>query len=375
MHARTWAILSAAGLLVVLGCEKKEPASTGAADSALTLTKDQRARLAIEPVERTTFRPVIEVTATVAFNGDHSTQVISPISGPVARILAEPGTRVASGQALALVASPDFAVDLADYRKAVAAAANAERIAELDQRLFDNDALARRDLEQAQTDAAAAVADRDAALEQLRSLGVDSAAIENINQRRPSVSQAVIRAPISGTVVERLITPGQLLEAGATPSFTIADLSTVWVMANVFESDLPEISVGDSAEIKSTDGSRVYTGRVGYVAALVDPDTRATAVRVVADNPGGVFKRDMYVRVTIYARHQRTGILVSTAAVQRDEDNLPFLFVTMPDGSFARRHVLLGGRVGDRYEVTSGLEPGEQVVSEGGLFLRFAESQ
>jgi cobalt-zinc-cadmium efflux system membrane fusion protein len=319
---------------------------------------------------------VVEVTATVAFNGDQSTQVISPVSGPVARILAEPGARVTAGQALALVASPDFAADLAAYRKAVAAAANAERIADLDQRLFDNDALARRDLDQAQTDAAAAVADRDAALEQLRSLGVDSAALESITQRKPvSISQATIRAPISGTVVEKLITPGQLLEAGATPCFTVANLASVWVMANVFESDLPEITVGDSAEIRPTDGSRVFPGRVGYVAALVDPDTRATAVRVVADNPGGALKRDMYVRVTIYARHQRTGILLPASAIQRDEDNLPFLFVAMPDGSFARRHVQLGGRVGDRYEIVSGVASGDQVITEGGLFVRFAENQ
>ena len=376
MHARSWAILACGSLLLSMGCGEKDAARTGAADTALTLTPDQRARLSIQPVARTTFRPIIEVTGTVAFNGDHSTQVITPVSGPVARILAEPGTRVSAGQALALVASPDFASDLAEYRKAVAAAANAVRIAELDQRLFDNDALARRDLEQAQTDAASAVADRDAALEQLRSLGVDSAAIDSISQGMPvSISQAVIRAPIAGTVVEKLITPGQLLEAGATPCFTVADLSSVWVMANVFESDLPEIAVGDSAVTSLSDGSRVFPGRVGYVAALVDPDTRATAVRVVADNPGGVLKRDMYVRVTIYARHPRTGILMPASAVQRDDDNLPFVFVAGPGGAFARRHVQLGGRVADHYEVLTGIEPGDQVVTEGGLFLRFAESQ
>lgn len=364
-------------LLLAGACHRTDSASgDGPADSALVLTPEQRARLHLETVTRVAFQPSVTVTGTVAFNGDRSTQVLAPISGPVIRILAQPGTRVAPGQALALVASPDFASAVADYRKAVALADNAHHIADLDQKLFDNDALARRDLEQAQTDAASATADRDAAAEQLRSLGVDSASIEAIRQGHAiHASQGVIRAPIAGVVVEKLITPGQLLESGSTPCFTIADLGTVWVMANVFESDLPDVAVGDSATVTPTDDHRAFHGRVTYVASLVDPDTRATAVRVLTSNPGDALKRDMYVQVTIYSRTSRQGILVPTSAVQRDEDNLPFLFVADSGGGFARRQVTLGSRVDDRYEVTSGLAAGERIIGEGGLFLRFAESQ
>jgi cobalt-zinc-cadmium efflux system membrane fusion protein len=133
--------------------------------------------------------------------------------------------------------------------------------------------------------------------------------------------------------------------------------------------------VGDSAEIRPTEGGSAYSGRVSYVAALVDPDTRATGVRVLVANPGGALKKDMFVRVTIRTRHERTGILVPASAVQRDEDNLPFLFVAMPDGSFARRQVQIGSRIGDHYQITSGVQTGDRIITEGGLFLRFAQSQ
>ena len=126
---------------------------------------------------------------------------------------------------------------------------------------------------------------------------------------RPAGPQGVVRAPIAGTVVEKLVTPGQLLQAGTTPCFTIAGLSSVWVMAHVFEAELPDVAVGDSAEVRLTDDTaRVYRGRVTYVGALVNPDTRATDVRVLTANPGETLKRDMFVRVAIRAARPRTGL-------------------------------------------------------------------
>jgi len=344
--------------------------------SGEALTQEQRARLALVQVSPTTFYPSIDVTGTVAFNGDLSTQVLSPIAGPVVRVLVQPGMRVARGQPLAEVASPDFAADLAAYRKAEATAANLERIAQLDAQLFKNDALARRELEQAETDAATAAADRDAALQQLRALGVDSAAIDAIREHRPAPGpQGIVRAPIAGTLVERLITPGQLLQAG-TPCFTIADLSTVWAMAHVFETELPYVAAGDSAEVRLTDDtSRTYRGRVSYVGALVNPDTRATDVRVVTRNAGDVLKRDMFVRVRIRSRRPKTGLLVPASAVLRDAQNLPFIFLAAKGDALVRRSVQLGSHVGPEIEVTGGLSPGDRVVAEGGLFLQFQENQ
>ena len=185
------------------------------------LSDSQRSRITVAEVKEAPFLPILEVTGNVAFNGDSSTQVLSQISGPVSRILVQPGAMVAAGDVLATVSSPDFASAVADYRKAEAAWRNAKRIADRDEELFKNDALARSDLDQARTDLAAAAADLDAAVQQLRALGVDSATIAAIRDGRQAAPvQGVIRAPIAGTVVEKLVTPGQVLEAGATPTFT-----------------------------------------------------------------------------------------------------------------------------------------------------------
>jgi membrane fusion protein, heavy metal efflux system len=274
------------------------------------------------------------------------------------------------------VSSPDFATAVSDFRKAQAAAVQARRVAVLDSALFKNDAIARRDMEQAVTDAISAEADRDAALQALQSLGVDSETLATLRANGTvSAVQGVIRAPIAGTVVEKSINPGQLLQAGTTPTFTIADLSTVWVMASVFESDLASVAHGDRVEIITGASPRPLTGTVDYVEALVDPATKATQVRVVVPNTGRLLKRDMYVTATIHSSKEKRGILLPVAAVLRDENNLPFVFVQQPGDGFERRPVTLGSRVADRYEVTAGLAPGDRVISAGGLFLQFAQSQ
>jgi cobalt-zinc-cadmium efflux system membrane fusion protein len=373
-------ICAIAALTVVSACGDSRDSVAVAAASAkpanATLTPAQQQRIHVDTVTATQFYPSVLTTGTVAFNGDHSTQVLSPVSGPVTRLLVEPGTAGSKGAALATVSSPDFAAAISAYRKAVVTAANMQRIADQDAQLFKTDALSRRDLEQAQTDAAGAVADRESALEQIRSLGIDPSALSGSGAAAANIP-GVIRAPISGTVVERLITPGQLLQAGTTPAFTIADLSSVWVMANVFEHDLASVRNGERVVVTSDVSPTPFQGTVDYVGALVDPSTRATSVRVVVRNRNDLLKRDMYVNVAIQGGQQRTGLLVSTDAVLRDDQNLPFVFVVLGSGTatqYVRRPVTLGSRVGDRYEITSGLNPGDRVVADGALFIQFSES-
>ena len=146
--------------------------------------------------------------------------------------------------------SPDFAAAISAYRKALATAKTDRRLADLDKDLIQHHGVAQREAEQAETDAANAEADRDAALQALVSLNVDPQTIKDIQEGRPVARpEGMIRSPIAGTVVEKLITPGELLTAGTTPCFTVADLSRVWVMAQIFGSDLASVSVGDSAEV------------------------------------------------------------------------------------------------------------------------------
>lgn len=370
-------------LVLVAACG--DSPSTDAADSVATAARDslhfvvspaQRSRLDLVTIAAASYQPVVHVTGTVAFDGDQSTTVLAPISGPITRVLVQPGARVSAGQALAYVTSPDFAAAVADFRKAAATERNLDRIAKLDSSLFANDALARRDLEQAQTDAVAAHADREAALAQLRAFGLDRKTLDDLQAGRDvRVVEAAIRSPLSGTVVERLVSPGQLIEAGSTPAFTVADLSRMWVMASVFETDLPNVRVGDAAWITLTDLADTVTGRVDNIAAEVDPETRATSVRVVVPNPHGLLKKDMYVRVALRSRREQQGILVPASAVLRDDDNRPIVYVASDSTAFERRSITLGARQDSTYEVTAGLQPGDRVVTEGGLFLQFAETQ
>jgi cobalt-zinc-cadmium efflux system membrane fusion protein len=368
---KTLTICSALLLLfATLGCEKAASEKT---ETAAKPNANAMRNVHTETVAMQSFRKTIAATGTVAFNQNKSTQVLSPISGPLARILVNVGSRVSRGEALALVASPDFAAAVSAVRKAEATAKNTRRIATLDEQLFKNDAIARRDLEQAQTDAINAEADLDSAVQQLRALGVDAKTIADIEQNRPVENLGgIIRSPINGTVVEKLVSPGQLLQAATTPTFTVADLSSVWVMANVFEGDLPSVRVGDTADIITGFGQTLH-GRVDYIAALVDPNTRAVSVRLDVPNPGEVLKRDLYVRVALHSQVSANGILVPVSAVLRDDENLPFVFVTKADGSFERRRVDLGSRIGDRQEIRSGLTAGESIVVEGGLFLQNEE--
>ena len=373
----TFAIAAPLLLALLAACGKESPDAKPHADpKTFKLTAEQLKRIAVETVTVIDFRPVLEVTGTVAFNGDKSTQVLSPISGPVARLVAPLGAQVKAGDLLAAVSSPDFATAVAGLRKAEADAENKARIATRAEALFTNDALARADLEQARTDASSAAADREAAVLQLRSLGVDDATITAIREGKQATPvEAAIRAPIDGTVVERLINPGQLLQAGTTPTFTIADLSSMWVMASVYGADLALVHTGDHVDVITDASTKPVGARVDYVAPIVDPNTKATSVRVVADNPGQALKRDLFVRIRIHSASQRKGILVPSAAVLRDDENLPFVFIAAGDGTFARRRVTLGTHVDQKYEITGGLAAGDKVVADGALFIQFAESQ
>jgi len=149
----------------------------------------------------------------------------------------------------------------------------------------------------------------------------------------------------------------------------------MWVLASVFESDLPYVSAGDHAVITGAAIPKPITGVTDYLAALVDPNTRATSARIEVPNPGRVLKNNMYVQVAIQSSKTVHGLLIPVSSVLRDEDNLPFVFVEQGAGAFARRHVTLGNRVGSDYEVRDGLKQGEKLIAEGGLFLEFAQSQ
>jgi cobalt-zinc-cadmium efflux system membrane fusion protein len=364
----------------VAGCSPQAAEAPQAAPSTaasnVSLTDAQRQRISLYTVAPSNFRKTIETTGIVDFDNDQATSVLAAFSGPVFRLLVAPGDRVKKGDSLALVESADFAAAISTYRKAIATAQTARKLADLDKDLVQHQGIPQKEADQAETDAVNAEADRDAALQALISLDVDPQAITDIQQGRPITrAQGVIRSPIAGTVVERLITPGQLLQAGTTPCFTIADLSRVWVMAQIFGSDISSVSLGAPADIMTGIGTANLSGTVGNIAALVDPNTRSVAVRVVTNNPGEVLKKQMYVRVQIHARQDSTGMLVPVSAILRDDENLPFVYVVQPDNSFARQHVTLGYRAGDQYDIADSLKAGDRIVIDGAIFVQFVQNQ
>ena len=365
--------------LMMAGCTGKKDDSAAAASvtaTNITLTPDQRKNIGLHTVARSRFQRTVEATGSVDFDNEHATAVLAPISGPVSRLLVDIGDRVKKGDPLAIVDSPDFATAISTYRKALTTAHTARRLADLEKDLVEHEGVAKREEDQAQTDAANAEADLEAARQGLVSLNVDPQTIKAIEQGR-SISHidGVIRSPIAGTVVDRQITPGQLLQAGTTPAFTVADLSRVWVMAQVSASDLPSVSLGDMADVLPAADSKSVIGKVTNISSLVNPDTRLVPVRVVADNPQSVLRKQMYVSVKIHSRQEMEGLLIPVSAMLRDEENLPFVYVVQHDGSFARRSVTVGYRTGDQFEIPSGLQVGDQVVVDGGIFVQFMQNQ
>ncbi len=135
------------------------------------------------------------------------------------------------------------------------------------------------------------------------------------------------------------------------------------------------MSVGDPAEVVTGVDAQNIPGTVDKISALVDPDTRAVIVRVVAENAQHLLRKQMYVRVLIHPRNENSGLLIPVSAVLRDDENLPFVYVAQPDGSFARRHITLGSRVADQYEIPTGLRAGDEIVVSGGLFVQFMQNQ
>ena len=371
------AALGALALTIVAACSPNaSDQKASSAASNVTLTDAQKKNIRIITVALSQFHKTVVTNGLVDFDNDQATAVMAPISGSVSRLLVNPGQFVRKGQSLALVESPDYSAAIGAYRTAVVAAAAARKVADMDKDLLAHQGVSDREAAQAESDAVTAEASRAAALHTLASLNVDATTIKDLQGGKPiSNYGGVIRAPISGTVVERLITKGQLLQAGTTQAFTIADLSRVWVLAQVFGNDIDNVALGDSAEIETGGDSKPVAGKVTNIATEVDPNTRSVTVRVAVDNQGNFLKRQQYVRVVIRSQASSAGLLVPVAAVLRDDENLPFTYVVQKDGSYARAHVTLGYRAGDQYDITSGLHAGEQIVADGALFLQFMQSQ
>lgn len=374
-------VLLTAALTVAVGCSDS-PSSTG--DPGLSggsnrdkaqlfsIPADQMSHIQIVTVTPSTLTRTLRLTGAVAYNGFATTPVITQVSGPVSRIVVSPGQTVRQGQPLLYVASPDFSQLRATYMKANDAFKLANREYARAKDLYDHHAIAEKDLVAAETARNQAEADLQASSQALHVLGFkspDQAVQAGVSPELP------VRAPIGGEVVERLVAPGQVIQAGATQTFTISNMSTVWVLANVYQQDMPYVRVGDPVTI-STDSypGTDFHGKISYIAAALDPTTRTLQARIDVKNPQEKLKNNMYVTAQVQAGQLKNAITVPNSAVLRNAENEPFVYTVAGQNQFAMRSVSIGQSTEQTTEITSGLAPGDQVVANGSLFLQFANS-
>jgi membrane fusion protein, heavy metal efflux system len=341
--------------------------------SLFTVPQDQMAHIQVVAVEKTKLPRLLRLTGNVAYNAFKTTPVFSAIGGPVHEILVAPGETVHAGQPLLTVNSPDYSAARSTYIKAHTAFFLADKIYNRAQDLYSHGAIAESDLQQAESARTQAQADMQSSADTLRALGLNDP--EAVVKNPPKMtSQIPLIAPVAGEVVERLVGPGQLLQGGATQAFTISDMSTVWVLVNVYQGDMAYVHPGDSVDITTDSYPDVFHGKISYIAPALDPATRTLQARIVTNNPGKKLRKDMYVTATVQAGAIRDALTVPDAAVLRDTENQPFVYVQSGSNQFARRLIKVGDSQGGRSQVTDGLKEGERVVGDGSLFLQFKNS-
>ncbi|HEY4363725.1 MAG TPA: efflux RND transporter periplasmic adaptor subunit [Bryobacteraceae bacterium] len=352
-----------------------EAASSGDEAALFQVPQDQLAHLKVAEVHKAVWSTTVRTTGTVDWDADHTTQAITQVSGPITRLLVDTGSQVAVDQALLYVSSPDVANAIATYRKARNHQDYSKKSLDRSKDLLAHKVIATKDLEAAEQDYNDASSDVENSLQALKIFGVTPQDLESAQNQGVGINtQLAVRSPIAGIVVQKLVSPGLVIQAGMTACFMISDVSTVWVQGHIYERDLESIHVGDAVEETNPASKETFRGVVSYVGALLDPATRTTPVRIVTRNPQGILKKDMFVDAVIHTKSSKSVLSVPTSAVLRNDENLPFVYVQVAPGQFGQRLVTVGGQQGDDTEIAAGAKEGEKIVAEGSVFLQFANS-
>ena len=356
--------------------EAKRPEYAGNTQPGLfTVSQDQVARLKTVQVRAANWPAAVQTTGTVDWDADPTTQAITPVSGPITRILADLGTPVQKDQPLMYVSSPDVANAVALYRKARNRESYNKRIVDRMKELLDRGAIATKDYQSSEADYNDATTDVQNSLQALRIFGIGTHDIDAAEKQGSTVNtELAVRSPIAGVVIQKLVSPGMVVQAGQTVCFAISDVSTVWVQGHIFDRDLPSVKSGDPVDETNPSFHRAFRGTVSYIGSSVDPNTRTTPVRIVTQNPGGLLKKDMFVDAVVHTGTQGHVLVVPVSAVLRDDKNEPIVYVQSGPGKFAQRSVSTAGQQDGLIAIGSGLQAGETVVSDGSLFLQFANS-
>ncbi len=379
LRNRCFAFAAASAILLALSaCDSGSTANSSAKNSSdpelFTIPQDQMSHVQVLTVQPTTLTRSLRLTGAVAYNGFRTTPVITQVSGPISRVVVVPGQRVKAGEPMLYVASPDYSQLRANYLKAKDAYALAQKANLRAQDLYQHHAIAEQNVEQAESAEVQASGDLAALQAALKVMGITD---PDELIKGPASFEVPVKAPIGGLVVEQDVAVGTLIQPGSTQCFMISDVSTVWVLVNIYQKDLPYVHVGDPVTIQTESYPETFHGRISYVAASLDPSTRTLQARIDTGNPGEKLKKDMYVTAIVNAGAIKNAIALPDAAILRDSDsqNQPFVYAAAGSGRFGRRPVTVGESLNGQTEVTSGLKPGDQVIGNGSLFVQFANSQ
>ncbi len=379
-------LLAIIGIVLLLGClglaahflsGKPEVKSVKPeAPGTFRPTKTQMGSLGISQVQQMSFRGEQITDGSIAYNDDATTQVFSPYSGQVTRVIAELGAVVKKGDPLLAVAATEF-VQAKNALIAAHAQVKFTTAAEARQHeLFLAKAGAQKDWLQSQSDLATALGNLQAARNQLSILGKSEpeiSALENGAKVSEINPEALVRAPVSGTVIQRQVGVGQYIQSasgGASiPVYTIGNLSTVYLIANVRETDAPLVHVGQQVEVHVLAfPDRIFKARLSWVAPAMDINTHRLPVRAIIDNREGILKPMMFANFSIVTSGEVKAIGVPQNAVVY-EGSEAHVFVANSDGTLAIRPVRIGRINGDIIEISSGLAAGEKIVTRGTLFI------
>ena len=358
------ALALAAGAVAGAGCSDDDAPAEPAArarPSLFTLPPEQRARVKVIAVARQPIVRAVRAPARVAFDDLKTSEVTPLVSGKIAKVMVREGDHVNAGQPLLAIASPDSSDTAANLARDRAELRAKQTILARDEDLYQHQAISLEELQQARLD-------------------VESAQTTVHNDETHAVltgtsnGNALLLSPIEGTVVSRKVSVGDTVQADTTACFTITDPTAIWVVSQLYQEDLRRVAIGDDARIRSPVLDTPLTGKVIYIGASIDPDTLTIPVRIAAHNPDSLLKNGMYVDAEIVPAKSEAAVVVPASAVLRDSDNLPFVYVQVSPGTFARRHVMLGAQLGNQYAIEDGLADGAQVLTDGALFVQFADS-
>jgi cobalt-zinc-cadmium efflux system membrane fusion protein len=378
-RAAKWVIAAAAALLCMallalsVACSDDTKAAPTKQEITLDpnlLTVDHPELFQTVKVESRDLPTELKANGTIQPDVSKTIHVTSLGSGRVVELKVRLGDYVNKGQVLLVISSPDLAAAMGDYQKATADEALAAKALDRAQLLYSKGAFAQKDLEVAENADAKAKSDQKTAESRLRLLGGDPA--------HPS-TLIELHAPVAGTIVEQNVAGSEGIKSlDNTPNlFTIADLSTVWVVCDVYENDLGDVHIGDPAEIHvSAFPDRVFKGSISDVSRVLDPNTRSAKVRIVLANGDGAFRPGMFAAVTFRSRRLEPHLVVPATAIMRLQDkDWVFRKESASANTFRRIEVQTSGLPGGLQQILQGAKAGDELVANALAFSTAASGQ